>query len=80
MACGYSHRVIVSRAFIYFLQLGVLNNLHSDTFNSKTGTNLKKSLTASINCCVSSDISDSKHPNFVSKATFAIAATKTELD
>lgn len=70
----YSYLVIVSKALMYFLQVGVLNNFQNGIFNSRRGTFSKNMLIASIKFCVSgSVVSSSRHPSFWSNATLAIA-------
>lgn len=67
---------MVSRAFTYFNQVGVLNNFQNGIFNSNIPTFLKNVVTASINCWVSMLASSSKQPSRTSNATRAIAIKK----
>lgn len=68
-----THLLMVSKAFMYFLKVGVEKNLQKGNFNSKIGTVAKTVLTALINLCVSCSALTSRHPNRTSNAILAIA-------
>lgn len=69
--------VMVSNAFMYFLQVGVLNNFQNGIFNSNSGTLAKNTFMASIKFWVSESTacSSSRQPSFWSRATLAMAVT-----